>query len=286
MPRSNNDNNESLDFDTIHHITTNPPSEAPWDALHFDTQPFHITGQDGRVPHPSESLSFSTVHDSLRVGRGAPFGFPREREKELSWTFKDILAQGPDDSRRSSVQFTPISPRTTTPKGGSRHFEWARRMSGASSSKSNAQTSEDDKSTKSHSQTRSGRIHSINNAFARLHTLPHVDFAQSKSATHSEHSMTLRQGLRSHPKAMLWSLMLSCTLIMEGFDLSLINGFYAFPPFRKKYGHLQPNGNTICTAGKLLFLMTAVPRYSRDIYPMATIINQWSCSRRDFRTSD
>jgi len=243
MPR-NSDDNEYLDFDTIHHSLPTSSAAAPWEALHFDTQPFHITGQDGTIPHPSESLNFSTVHDSLTVGRGAPFGFPREREKELSWTFKDILAQGPDESRRSSVAFSPTSPKTTTSKFGSaKHLEWARRISGASSSKSNAQVPEDDKSMKSHSQTRLGRVHSINNAFSRLHNLPHVDFAQSKSATHSEHSMTLRQGLRSHPKAMLWSLMLSCTLIMEGFDLSLINGFYAFPPFRKKYGHLQPNGN-------------------------------------------
>jgi len=244
MPRGN-DNNGSLESDPIQPIIPDAPSRAPpWEALTFDTQPVHITGQDGAVPHPSEALSFSTVHDSLKVGRGAPFGSPRERAKELEWTFKDILAQGPDESRRSSVAFSPISPSTTTSKFGSRHLEWARRASGASSAKNTAQVVEDDKSTTSNSQTRLGRIHSINDRFSRLHTLPHVNFAQSKSATRNEHSMTLRQGLRSHPKAMLWSLMLSCTLIMEGFDLSLINGFYAFPTFRRKYGHLQPNGST------------------------------------------
>lgn len=232
---------ESLNFDTIHHDILDPdvsPSHLrhPADALQFVTQPFNITGEEGTTKHPSEALNFHTVHDSLRVGRGAPFGSPREKERELRWTFRDILDQGPcTPSRNSSITFTPISPTTTSPKFGSKHLEWARRMSGTSTAKSNTHVTEDNKSAPgamSTSRNQPGRVHSINEAFSRLQALPHLNFAQSKAATQKEHSMSLSEGLRTHPKAMLWSLMLSSTLIMEGFDLSLINGFYAFPPFR------------------------------------------------------
>ena len=35
---------------------------------------------------------------------------------------------------------------------------------------------------------------------------------------------------------------------MEGYDISLINNFYGFPPFKQKYGTLQPDGSYEITA--------------------------------------
>ncbi|KAI1770642.1 putative MFS alpha-glucoside transporter [Hypoxylon cercidicola] len=58
----------------------------------------------------------------------------------------------------------------------------------------------------------------------------------ARLATEKEHKMTLWQGLRLYPKAIAWSILISTCIVMEGYDISLVNNFYAFPQFNKKYG--------------------------------------------------
>ena len=65
----------------------------------------------------------------------------------------------------------------------------------------------------------------------------------AKAATDKEQSMTLLQGIRTYPKAVAWSVLISTCIAMEGYDISLVNNFYAFPPFNRKYGELMPDGS-------------------------------------------
>ncbi|KAF3063771.1 Maltose permease MAL31 [Daldinia childiae] len=67
----------------------------------------------------------------------------------------------------------------------------------------------------------------------------------ARLATEKEHNMTLWQGLRLYPKAIAWSVLISTCIVMEGYDISLVNNFYAFPQFNQKYGTevTDPNGN-------------------------------------------
>ncbi|KAK1820909.1 hypothetical protein LTR12_004621 [Friedmanniomyces endolithicus] len=58
----------------------------------------------------------------------------------------------------------------------------------------------------------------------------------AKNATEKEHNMTLMQGIRLYPKAIAWSMLISTCIAMEGYDVCLINNFYAFPQFNRKYG--------------------------------------------------
>ncbi|OTB02768.1 hypothetical protein M426DRAFT_74399 [Hypoxylon sp. CI-4A] len=58
----------------------------------------------------------------------------------------------------------------------------------------------------------------------------------AKRAAEKEHNMTLMQGLRLYPKAIIWSIIISTCIVMEGYDISLVNNFYAFPQFNEKYG--------------------------------------------------
>ncbi|KAI1079788.1 putative MFS alpha-glucoside transporter [Whalleya microplaca] len=58
----------------------------------------------------------------------------------------------------------------------------------------------------------------------------------ARLATEKEHSMTLLQGLRLYPKAIGWSILISTCIAMEGYDIALVNNFYAFPQFNQKYG--------------------------------------------------
>ena len=54
--------------------------------------------------------------------------------------------------------------------------------------------------------------------------------------------MTLLQGLSLYPHAILWSALISSLCAMEGYDISLIGNFYAFPPFNRQFGVLGSEG--------------------------------------------
>lgn len=55
-------------------------------------------------------------------------------------------------------------------------------------------------------------------------------------ATHADHQMTVWQALKRNKKAVGWSMLLSTSLIMEGYDLVIINSFYGQPQFQEHYG--------------------------------------------------
>ncbi|SPQ24967.1 b5312376-c735-4eb7-ba15-e3e35c0f7a02 [Thermothielavioides terrestris] len=58
----------------------------------------------------------------------------------------------------------------------------------------------------------------------------------AKAATEKEQSMSLLEGIRLYPKSLAWSALISTCIVMEGYDVCLINNFYAFPQFNRKYG--------------------------------------------------
>ncbi|KAI1487629.1 general substrate transporter [Biscogniauxia mediterranea] len=58
----------------------------------------------------------------------------------------------------------------------------------------------------------------------------------AKHASDAEQHMTLLRALKLYPKAIGWSVLLSSTLIMEGYDLALLGSLYASPVFNRKYG--------------------------------------------------
>lgn len=64
---------------------------------------------------------------------------------------------------------------------------------------------------------------------------------EAKDATHVEKSMSIWQAFRTYPKAVMFSIILSTAVIMEGYDTVLLSNLYAFPSFNKKYG--SPTGD-------------------------------------------
>lgn len=64
---------------------------------------------------------------------------------------------------------------------------------------------------------------------------------EARKATDGEKNMSFVQGLRMYPKAIGWSILLSLTIVMEGFDITLVSSFFAFPQFQQKYG--SPDGH-------------------------------------------
>ncbi|PGH27014.1 hypothetical protein AJ80_01199 [Polytolypa hystricis UAMH7299] len=65
----------------------------------------------------------------------------------------------------------------------------------------------------------------------------------AKAATEKEQNMTLWQGVKLYPKAVAWSVLISTCIVMEGYDISLVSNFFAFPQFNRKYGVLLDDGS-------------------------------------------
>ncbi|GAB7349225.1 hypothetical protein MBLNU459_g8389t1 [Dothideomycetes sp. NU459] len=59
---------------------------------------------------------------------------------------------------------------------------------------------------------------------------------EAKHASDAEHSETVRDAFRKHWKAVLWSMVLSMSIVMEGYDTILMSSFFAYPSFAHKYG--------------------------------------------------
>lgn len=66
--------------------------------------------------------------------------------------------------------------------------------------------------------------------------------ASARRASNFEHGLTNREAFKLYPKAILFSLILSLSLIMEGYDTSLLGSFYAYPVFAQRFGVLADNG--------------------------------------------
>ncbi|KAL9529004.1 General alpha-glucoside permease [Sphaerulina musiva] len=63
----------------------------------------------------------------------------------------------------------------------------------------------------------------------------------AKKASDEEQKMSLLQGIKLYPKAIAWSILISTCIAMEGYQVALVNNFYGFEPFNRKYG--EPTGD-------------------------------------------
>ena len=72
--------------------------------------------------------------------------------------------------------------------------------------------------------------------------------ADAKTATDSEHELTVWQGLKKYRKAVFWSLVFSLTIVMDGYDTAFTGTLYAEPAFQKQFGQPYQGGYQI-TAG-------------------------------------
>lgn len=55
-------------------------------------------------------------------------------------------------------------------------------------------------------------------------------------ATIAEHSLSLWRALVTYRKAIFWSVVVSTSIVMEGYDTTLLGTFMGYPTFRQKYG--------------------------------------------------
>lgn len=78
-----------------------------------------------------------------------------------------------------------------------------------------------------------------NSSDPAMKTLPVTDIsllADVEGAIAQEHDLTFFQSLKLYPKAAFWSIVLSTTVIMEGYDTKLLTTLFAQPEFVRAYG--------------------------------------------------
>lgn len=80
-------------------------------------------------------------------------------------------------------------------------------------------------------------------------TLGHAAADGTNAAIDNEHKMSVRQSLRFWWKAIVFSFVISLAVVMEGYDTSLMNKFFAFEPFRNRFGDQEnPEGGRLVSA--------------------------------------
>ncbi|PTB36183.1 uncharacterized protein TrAFT101_000149 [Trichoderma asperellum] len=70
------------------------------------------------------------------------------------------------------------------------------------------------------------------------------DIELAKQAAEADHSLSFTEAIRKYPKAVMWSVLLSTSIIMEGYDIVLLSSFFAQPSFMKRYGEFDPKSKT------------------------------------------
>ncbi|KAH8821994.1 MFS maltose permease MalP [Xylogone sp. PMI_703] len=66
---------------------------------------------------------------------------------------------------------------------------------------------------------------------------------EANEANERERGMKLLDAFRIYPKAMFWSVVLSSSLIMEGYDTAVVGSFNAFPAFLNVFGIRAKDGS-------------------------------------------
>ncbi|KAK7424445.1 hypothetical protein QQX98_000410 [Neonectria punicea] len=108
--------------------------------------------------------------------------------------------------------------------------------------------------------------------------------ADAVEAENAEHNMGVLEAVRAYPMASFWAFIMSCTIIMESYDVFLIGNFIALPAFANKYGvyHAASDKFVIETKwqsalqvsgqlGALIGVFIAGPLTSRIGYRYATL---------------
>jgi MFS transporter, SP family, general alpha glucoside:H+ symporter len=58
----------------------------------------------------------------------------------------------------------------------------------------------------------------------------------AQAAFNAERDAEFWESIKANKRAVLWSLLISTSVIMEGYDTSLLPSFFAYPTFLQKYG--------------------------------------------------
>jgi len=109
--------------------------------------------------------------------------------------------------------------------------------------------------------------------------------ADAVEAENTEHNMSVLEAAKAYPMACFWAFVMSFTIIMESYDVFLLNNFVALPAFKDRYGACDATGQNCVVVtkwqsalqmsgqlGALIGVFLAGPLTSRIGYRWATLI--------------
>lgn len=100
--------------------------------------------------------------------------------------------------------------------------------------------------------------------------------AGAMEATAAEHSVGFVQGFKMYKSAAMWSFLISATVIMEGYDVTLLGSFFGYPTFRLRYGEYldEDNGYQISSTWQQRFnCLAAVANI------VGALLNGWATAK-------
>lgn len=66
--------------------------------------------------------------------------------------------------------------------------------------------------------------------------------------TEREKNMTLKEGIKEYNKAIIWSVIVSLTIVMDGYNITLLGSLFGFPSFKRQFGDELRDGSYDLTA--------------------------------------
>lgn len=106
------------------------------------------------------------------------------------------------------------------------------------------------------------------------------DLKDAREANIREHSTTLAEALRDYKWAIIWSLIISMSVIMEGYDTILVGSFYGYPAFQKQFGHYSASAKSYQVAGRWQAAMGAGTQAGAIV---GAFINGWLTPRFGYK---
>lgn len=102
---------------------------------------------------------------------------------------------------------------------------------------------------------------------------------ESEAQAKKQSEMGFWQALKTYPTAASWSVLLASTIIMEGYDTSLIGSFFAFEPFAKKYAGQMIDGKYQVPTG----WQTGLQNASAVGSMIGLAANGWMCDKFGYK---
>lgn len=102
----------------------------------------------------------------------------------------------------------------------------------------------------------------------------------AQAANVHEHSLSVREALKRYPWAVFWSLTISMSVIMEGYDTILIGSLYAYPTYARQFGAINTATSTYQIPAKWQSAMGSGPQAGAIC---GAFLNGWIVSRFGYR---
>jgi SP family general alpha glucoside:H+ symporter-like MFS transporter len=102
---------------------------------------------------------------------------------------------------------------------------------------------------------------------------PHLE--QLEVGRRAETELSLRDALRYYRPAVIWSVLISLTTVMESYDMQIVHSFYAFPQFQQKYG-VQLESGEYSIPAKWQLALNCVSLLG---LMLGTFLNGWASER-------